>query len=303
MNIWNCFHGCKKYSEGCKNCYMFYLDNVHTKGAMDSSKVFLVKTQINYPLEKDRKGKYKIKSGDEIFVGLNTDFFLTVEEAETEEIIDWRNKVWEIIKQRPDVKFYFLTKRAFNIKNCLPSDWNDGYDNVMISVTLENQDKVDERLKYLEDVPAKHKGIMCAPLLSDIEFEKYLKKGFIERVLIGGENYGPDVRPCDYKWVKHISDQCKKYNITCSFTETGTKWIDKDGKLTIMPSKIVESKEAYLTNLGFTGKEFEWNLKNIDENNKFQSWYASWCKGCGSLPHCNGCNLCGKCGRKLKDYE
>lgn len=303
MNIWNCFHGCKKYSDGCKNCYMYYLDNVYTKGNCDSSKVYLVKTQINYPIEKNKYGKYKIKSGESVHVGLNTDFFLTVEEAETEDIIKWREMVWKIIKKRPDVKFYFLTKRAFNIKNCLPSDWKDGYDNVMISVTLENQSKVDERLKYLEDIPAKHKGIMCAPLLSDIEFEKYLKKGFIEYVIVGGENYGPNARPCNYKWVEHISNQCKIYNITCSFIETGVNWIDKNGDLIIMPSKIVESKEAYLTNLSFKGKEFDWDLKNIDENNKFQSWYAPWCKGCGSLLHCTGCNLCGKCRRKLNNYE
>ena len=27
-DIWNPWHGCKKISEGCKNCYMYYLDNV-----------------------------------------------------------------------------------------------------------------------------------------------------------------------------------------------------------------------------------------------------------------------------------
>ena len=52
MNIWNCFHGCKKFSDGCKNCYMYFLDNGYTKGKVDSSNVYLVKSQINYPLEK-----------------------------------------------------------------------------------------------------------------------------------------------------------------------------------------------------------------------------------------------------------
>ena len=26
MEIWNPWHGCKKYSEGCENCYMYFLD-------------------------------------------------------------------------------------------------------------------------------------------------------------------------------------------------------------------------------------------------------------------------------------
>nr|WP_278849220.1 DUF5131 family protein [Megamonas funiformis] len=27
-DIWNPWHGCLKYSEGCKNCYMYYLDKI-----------------------------------------------------------------------------------------------------------------------------------------------------------------------------------------------------------------------------------------------------------------------------------
>lgn len=25
-DIWNPWHGCRKYSEGCDHCYMYYLD-------------------------------------------------------------------------------------------------------------------------------------------------------------------------------------------------------------------------------------------------------------------------------------
>ena len=28
LKSWNLWHGCKKYSEGCENCYMYYLDEV-----------------------------------------------------------------------------------------------------------------------------------------------------------------------------------------------------------------------------------------------------------------------------------
>lgn len=298
MNIWNCFHGCKKYSDGCKNCYMYYLDNIYTKGKSDSSKVYLVKTQINYPLEKNKYGKYKIKSGETIHVGLNTDFFLAVEES-CEEILEWRKLVWNIIKQRPDVKFKFLTKRAFNIKNCLPDDWNDGYNNVEIGVTIESQKYVNERLSILKDIPAKHKSIMLAPLITDIDLSDFLKENFIEYVICGGENYGPNVRICDYKWVKHISDDCRKYNTTFVFIETGSKWIDNDGILTEMPSKIVEAKEAGFTNLNYFGKQYEWNLSEIDYTNYLSNWFAPWCNSCNSKFICDGCKKCGKCKRDL----
>lgn len=300
MNIWNCFHGCKKYSDGCKNCYMYYLDKSH--GLNDSNNIYKVKTQFDFPL-KTVYGKYKIKSGDEIQVGLNTDFFITKEESGVDNIDEWRNEVWNIVKMRPDVKFIFLTKRAFNINNCLPDDWGNGYENVRLGLTIENQKAADERIKTFLDVKAKHKYIFCAPLLSSINLNEVLSSGQIELVMCGGENYGKNTRICKYEWVKNISEQCKKYNITFSFIETGTRWVDKDNNLIIMPSKIVESKEAYRTNLSFLGKETKWNLSNIDENNKYEKWFAPWCKECGSLYSCNGCNLCGKCKRRLEDYE
>ena len=37
-DIWNPWHGCKKYSEGCLNCYMFYLDKV--KANKDGSVIY-----------------------------------------------------------------------------------------------------------------------------------------------------------------------------------------------------------------------------------------------------------------------
>ena len=54
------------------------------------------------------------------YVGLSTDFF--VEEAD-----EWRDEAWRIIRQRPDIVFRLLTKRAHRIKDCLPKDWGDGY--------------------------------------------------------------------------------------------------------------------------------------------------------------------------------
>lgn len=300
MNIWNCFHGCKKYSDGCKNCYMYYLDNSYTKGKVDSSNVYLVKSQINYPLEKNRYGKYKIKSGETVHVGLNTDFFLTKEEV-GDDIDKWREMVWDIIRKRRDVKFKFLTKRAFNIVNCLPDDWGEGYLNVEIGVTVESEKYVD-RLEILKNIPAKHKSVMLAPLISDIDLDYYLEQGFLDYVICGGENYGNNTRICEYKWVSHIAKSCKKYNTTFIFIETGQKWIDENGEYWEMPSKIVENREAIKTNLSFLGKKAIWELENIDEFNKFQSYFPPWCEKCSSRLTCQGCNKCGKCKRKIEDY-
>ena len=45
--------------------------------------------------------------------------------------------------------FRLLTKRADRIEECLPKDWGEGYENVLLSVTTENQRNADKRLPNL----------------------------------------------------------------------------------------------------------------------------------------------------------
>ena len=199
---------------------------------MTGSNIYKSKTNFDYPLKKDKNGNYKIKSGEQIRICMTSDFFL-------EEADKWRDEVWEIIKIRSDVKFFILTKRANRIKECLPKDWNTGYDNVMINVTCENKKRADERIPTLLSIPAKHKGIMVAPFIGEVNIDKYLKEGAIEQVIAGGENYDGS-RLCKFDWVKKLSDECKKYNVTFCFIETGNKF-EKDGK--IYNEKIPTTKE------------------------------------------------------------
>ena len=63
-DIWNPWHGCVKCSEGCENCYMYFLDDRRDK---DGAEIYLT-SNARYPLSKDRKGRYKIQSGETISV-------------------------------------------------------------------------------------------------------------------------------------------------------------------------------------------------------------------------------------------
>ena len=215
---WNPWHGCHKISEGCKNCFMYYLDE---QRGQDGSRISKNKTDWNLPLKKDRQGNLKIKSGEFVRVCMASDFFL-------EEADEWREETWDIIRKRPDVTFSLLTKRAYRIKMCLPSDWGDGWDNVAIAVSCENQKRADERIPYLLELPAKHIWVSLKPFIGEIDLDKYLKSGKIETVLCGGENYA-ETRPLHYEWVKKIYDQCIKYDVEFIFGQTGNVFI-KDGK-------------------------------------------------------------------------
>ena len=44
------------------------------------------------------------------------------------------------------MSFFILTKRAERLKECLPDNWGDGYENVILNVTCENQKRADERI-------------------------------------------------------------------------------------------------------------------------------------------------------------
>ena len=106
-DIWNPWHGCRKCSEGCENCYMYFLDGLRDK---DGSEIYRTKAGFRYPLSKDRNGRYKVQSGEMIRVCMTSDFFL--EEADA-----WRDEAWSIMRQRPDVKFFLLTKRPQRVRD------------------------------------------------------------------------------------------------------------------------------------------------------------------------------------------
>ena len=56
----------------------------------------------------------------------------------------------------------FLTKRIERFMDCIPKDWNDGYDNVTVGCTVENQDRADYRLSIFNELPIKHKKYLSA---------------------------------------------------------------------------------------------------------------------------------------------
>lgn len=287
-DIWNPWHGCVKCSEGCQHCYMYFLDRVRERNGAD---IYRTKSGFRYPIQKQRDGGYKIKSGELIRVCMSSDFFL-------EEADNWRKEAWEIIRRRPDVKFFLLTKRPQRVEKCLPKDWGDGWDNVMFNVTCENQHRADERIPILKELPFKHKGIMCAPFIGAVSIEKYLGDGVIEQVICGGENYD-GARPCNFDWVKSLQAECVAHNITFCFIETGTVFI-KDGKRYHIPKKQIQSEMAYKSGMNYEGKPIDWKLTDsigrlIPKENLYVPHYRNNCAHCGSRLICNGCSDCGKC--------
>lgn len=212
--MWNPWRGCKKCSEGCLHCCIHKGD---AKRGVDTNEI--VKTKgFAKPTERLKNGSYKMKPGI-VYTCFSTDFL--IEEADS-----WRTECWKMIKERQDCTFLFLTKRIERFMECIPEDWNNGYDNVVVCCTIENQKNADKKLAIFQTLPIKHKCITAQPLIGSIDIERYLEG--IELVVVGGES-DYYARPLDYNWVLNIREQCIRKNVSFEFRQCGTHFM-KDGK-------------------------------------------------------------------------
>ena len=223
---WNPWHGCHKCSEGCLNCYIHKGD---AKRNVDTN--IITKSKDFYkPREFFKNGNPKIKPGL-VYLCFDSDFL--IEEAD-----EWRPECFEMIKEHPDSMFLFLTKRIDRFMKIIPNDWNDGYDNVTVCCTIDNQKNADYRLSIFKDLPIKHKMITAQPLLEKIDIEKYLDG--IESVIVGGES-DKNARPFDYDWALSLREQCIRKNVSFTFRQCGTYTI-KDGTTYTIPTRQLMSQ-------------------------------------------------------------
>jgi len=176
---------------------------------------------FNLPVKHKRDKSWKIAGGTLVFTCFTSDFLL-------QDADEWRPECWKMIRERGDLLFFFFTKRIDRFMQCVPDDWGDGYPNVIVGCTVENQAMADYRLPIFLSLPIRHKAIIAAPLLEGIDLSPYLDET-IEEVSVGGES-GVDARPCNYDWVLNLREQCVAKNVTFRFHQTGAHFI-KEGKL------------------------------------------------------------------------
>jgi len=241
MANWNPWHGCQKWSAGCANCYVHRIDRKHGRDPNVVAKT----ANFDLPLRKNRKGDYKIPAGTMVFTCFSSDFF--VEEAD-----EWRKEAWQMIRQRNDLHFFMLTKRIERFPVSLPNDWANGYDNVTICCTVENQQMADRRMPVYMDAPIRHKMLACEPLLSPIDLTPWLGDGQIKGLVAGGES-GPEARICDYEWITGLKEQCAEAVVPFVFKQTGSKLL-KDGIIHHVPRRLQHSqaRKAGISTVGFS---------------------------------------------------
>jgi protein gp37 len=143
--------------------------------------------------------------GGRCFVCSWSDFF--IEEADK-----WRDEAWDVMAENKDLTFMILTKRPERInRDTLPKDWGNGYENVWMGVTAENQEMFDKRVPILAEVPAICRFVSVEPMLGPIKMGKR-NRHLLDWVICGCES-GPEARVTDTVWVQDLLTQCRDANI------------------------------------------------------------------------------------------
>ncbi len=194
----NFFIGCKKYSEGCANCYLY-------RNAEDRFDPKTIRRTADATFYKPLKWL----DPKLIFTCSMSDFF--IEEAD-----QWREDAWDVIRRTPHHHWLILTKRPERILDNLPVDWGEGYEHVSLGVSVENQ-KRRNRITILANLPARHRFISIEPILEQVTLTNVEGIDKFDWCIIGGESGNEKgkhtYRPAELIWFKILIEECRTLNI------------------------------------------------------------------------------------------
>lgn len=144
----------------------------------------------------------------------------------------WRDDLWHLIEQTPHLDWLLLTKRPQNVAKMLPDPrtgtrpWGDGWPNVWLGTTAEDQERYDQRWQHLAKVPARVRFISYEPALGPL-IDLYSGSTLPDWLIAGGES-GPHARPAYPDWFRHIRDYCTSLGIAFHFKQWG-EWVPQVG--------------------------------------------------------------------------
>lgn len=209
QKTWNPWMGCTKVSPGCAHCYMF---REQKRYGNDPAIVRRSKTTFTSPLAWSDPAL--------VFTCSWSDWFHEAADA-------WRDEAWPIIKATPHLTYQILTKRPERMREHMPRDWGNGYPNVWLGVSVENQRWVS-RIHQLYFVPAVVKFVSAEPLLGPLDLhdepDPTLDAQYpietIDWLIVGGES-GADARPMELNWVRSLRDQCASQGVAFFLKQLG----------------------------------------------------------------------------------
>lgn len=229
---WQTTYGCSVVSPGCQHCY-----------AMKMAARLEGMGQRNYAGLTLRSKAGAVWNGTMRFADVNTltiplrwkkprrIFVNSMSDLFHEGVPDAHiGHVFSIMAKCPQHTFQVLTKRAARMRRLMDgpkqhTDWHPKLwhrsvlPNVWLGVSVEDQERANERIPDLLATPAAVRFLSCEPLLGPVDIatacEPHWKAGgvaLLHQVIIGGES-GPRRRPVDLAWMRSLRDQCAASNV------------------------------------------------------------------------------------------
>ncbi len=253
---WNPVTGCTRVSPGCVNCYIDWAPPFRVEGRhftdRDGNRSHAIGATTGVRLHPDRLDwplRKRSWRGKRVFVCSLADLF---HDDVPDEYIA---RVFAVMALTPEVTYQVLTKRPARMRALLASGtfagmvWRDVDDpswplpNVWMGVTVEDQERADQRIPILLDTPAAVRWLSCEPLLGPVDLDATgmgvtgtsgpeSRPSAVDWVVAGGES-GPNARPMHPSWARSLRDQCATAGVPFLFKQWGEwapdEWIDEDG--------------------------------------------------------------------------
>jgi protein gp37 len=216
-HTFNPWTGCTNISPGCDNCYAeaWSKRSGHVKWGNSPRKRT---TESYWKAPKIWQGKAKEFSArhgrnQRVFCASLADVF------DNKANCEWRVDLFQLIRDTPDLDWQLLTKRPQNIQKMLPADWGaEGYANVWLGFTAEDQPRFDQRKRFLAEIPAKIWFVSYEPAIGPLRINPDDPK---PNWLISGGESGHKARPMKPEWVRGILSDCRSHNIAAFHKQWG----------------------------------------------------------------------------------
>jgi protein gp37 len=155
----------------------------------------------------------------------------------------WRDDLWALIRECPDLNWLLLTKRPQNIEKMLPAFWDEVKGSIWLGTTVEDQLRADQNIPHLLKHDSAVRFLSCEPMVGEIDLRNVAPRngyatntldGYIhdfgipdrgtahkvDWVIAGGES-GPHARVADPDWFRTLRNQCEMSGVPFLFKQWG----------------------------------------------------------------------------------
>jgi protein gp37 len=133
-----------------------------------------------------------------------------------------RDDLFRLIRETPKQDWLLLTKRPQNIAKKLPADWGDGYPNVWLGITAEDNERYRMRWPILSRIPAVVRFVSYEPAIAPLgSIDIGTADCLPDWIICGGES-GNGARRMKPAWVRSLLEECADLGIAFFMKQIGS---------------------------------------------------------------------------------